>query len=64
MNKNYVYIAEAWKNGKRIERIVHTNEADAWEDIEISTNGEDPDKLTVEKERLYLGQDDEYVATV
>jgi hypothetical protein len=55
---NTVYIAEAYKDGERIERVVHTNHADAKEDIDVLTFGENPDRVEITEERLYLGDDD------
>lgn len=53
-----IYIAEAYKDGQRIERIAHTSYEGAKEDIEVSTSLDDPDEITIDEERLYLGQDD------
>lgn len=61
MPENYVYVAEAFKDGERIEHIIHKNESDALEDILICTAGDEPDEITVNKEGLYLGEDTEWV---
>ena len=50
----YVYIAEAYHNGSRIERVVHIDEDDARHDIENLTEGADV-HITIDKERLYTG---------
>jgi len=55
-DENTVWIAEAYLDGERIERIVHTTEDDAREDIEISTDHKDPDRIEVDECRLWLGQ--------
>jgi hypothetical protein len=60
---SYVYIAEAYKDGGRIERLVHTSYADAKEDIEISTGTDNPDRIEIDKEKVWLGQDDEFHVT-
>ena len=60
MSENYVYIGEAWKNGELIKRIVHKNKYDAREDIQITTGSDNPDRIEVNKEKLYLGEDSEW----
>ncbi len=60
MTENYVYIGEAWKNGELIKRIVHKNKHDAREDIQITTGLDNPDRIEVNKEKLYLGEDEEW----
>jgi len=51
---SYVYIAEAYHNGSRIERVVHVDREDAKHDIETLTEGADV-HITIDKERLYTG---------
>lgn len=58
-----VYVAEAYKDGERIERLVHTTYADAKEDIEITTSLDNPDDIVIESERLWLGEDEEFHVT-
>lgn len=55
-----VYVAEAYKDGERIEQIVHTSYADAKEDIEVCTSLKDVDEIEVHERHLYLGNDDEF----
>jgi hypothetical protein len=63
MSDQYVYVAEAYKDGDRIAQLVHTNPVDAREDITVTTNLDDPDRIEINKKRLYLGQDDEFTVT-
>ncbi len=58
MSDAYVWIAEAFENGERTERVVHKNESDARHDIQ--TLAYDADEIRVEKERLHLGEDTEW----
>lgn len=60
MSSRYVWIGEAYKDGERIERVVHKHEDDARKDIEICAAVHDPDEIRVEKEKLHLGQDTEW----
>lgn len=60
MSNEHIWIAEAYKDGERIERIIHKNEHDAREDIEISTNTRNPDEIRVEREQIFLGEDTEW----
>jgi len=48
-----VWVAEAYTDGERVERIVHTTEGDAWEDIEVCAP--DADEYDVAEERVYTG---------
>lgn len=52
-----LYVAEAYADGERIERVIHTNEADAWHDIEVLTAEADPETIEVSECRLYTGAD-------
>ena len=52
-----VWVAEAYKDGERIEQLVHINYGDAKEDIEITTRSDDPDDITFTEKRLYRGKD-------
>jgi hypothetical protein len=63
MSDQYVYVAEAYKDGDRIAQLVHKNRIDAREDIEVSTNLDNPDRTEIHRKRLYLGQDDEFTVT-
>jgi len=48
-----VWVAEAYTDGERVERIVHTTEGDAWEDVEVCAP--DADEYDVAEERVYTG---------
>lgn len=58
-----VWVAEAWKDGERIERVVHKNKHDAREDIEVCTALDDPDRIDIERERLWLGSSNDWHIT-
>lgn len=62
-DESYVYVAEAYKDGDCIEQLVHTSYSGAKEDIEVSTSLDDPDEITVERKRLWLGGDTEFHVT-
>ena len=62
MSENTVYVAEAYKDGQRIEQLVHTSYRDAKGDIEISTNLDDPDEIQIHERRLWLGEHEKFVA--
>lgn len=57
-----VYVAEAYKDGERIEQLVHVNESDAYEDINITTSTDNPDRIEVSERRLWLGQSESFTA--
>lgn len=59
----YVYVAEAYKDGDRVEQIVHTTRQDAKEDIQVSTNLDNPDRIEINKRKVYLGHDDRFLVT-
>ena len=50
-----VWIAEAFENEVPTKRIVHTTEADAWEDIE--TCEPNADRYSVVEEKVHRGKD-------
>jgi hypothetical protein len=60
---NHVFVAEAFVYGDRMERVIHTSWEDAKEDIEELTDGRRTDRIHVTKEKLYLGDDDEFHVT-
>jgi len=63
MTDNYVWIAEAWCDGTRVERIAHKNEHDAKEDIQTTTSHIDVDRYDVSRVELFLGEDIEWHVT-
>lgn len=63
IDRPVVWVAEAWKDGERIKRIVHTTEMGARRDIRQSTMFRDPDRIAVHPEPVYLGDEDEFHVT-
>jgi hypothetical protein len=64
-DKNYVYVAEAYTDdGERTEQLVHTTRTDAVIDIKQTMDGnENVADVTISEKRLWLGQDEQYIAT-
>lgn len=58
MSEHYVYVAEAYKDGERIEQIVHKNKRDAREDIQITAHR--ADEYEIQERRLWMGEDTEW----
>jgi len=63
IDRPVVWVAEAWKDGERIRRIVHTTKTGARRDIRQSTMFRDPDRIGVHVEPVYLGDEDEFHVT-
>ena len=56
IEKHYVYVAKAFKQGDMVEELVHVNYNDAVEDIKSCA--EDADSYKIDKKRLYSGGQD------
>lgn len=62
-NAETVFVADAIKDNEVIERIVHTTYDDAEDDIVFTSRGEDPDRIRIDEQKVWLGYDDEFVVT-
>jgi len=63
IDRPVVWVAEAWRDGERIKRIVHVTKEGARRDIRQSTMFRDPDHVFVNVEPVYLGDEDEFHIT-
>ncbi len=63
IDRPVVWVAEAWRDGERLKRVVHVTKKGASRDITQMTSFMDPDHVFIHPEPLYLGDKDEFHLT-